>query len=41
MIDKLLKIIVEIVRAKFTGSLTLNFYQGNISTIERKESMKI
>ena len=41
MIDAVLKIITEAVKNKFTGSITLNFYQGNIATVKREECFKI
>lgn len=41
MIDRVLKIITEAISGKFTGSITLHFFQGNVSTVDKKESIKI
>lgn len=41
MIDAVLKIITEAIKAKFTGSITFHFFQGKVSTVEKKESFKI
>ena len=41
MIDAVLKIITEAVRSKLTGSITLHMFQGSISTVEKKESIKL
>lgn len=41
MLEKVLKIISEAIGQKLTGSITIHFFQGNVSTVEQKQSFKI
>jgi hypothetical protein len=41
MIEKIIFIINQAVNGKFTGSITLNFFQGNVTNVNKNESFKI
>jgi hypothetical protein len=40
-IDNLMKILKELKKSEFTGSLKINFTQGGIGRIEKLEEMKL
>lgn len=41
MLQKIINIIEDAVRIKFTGSITINFREGGVTNINRNESIKI
>ena len=39
--DQLIKIIEDLIRSRFTGSVKINFFKGGISSIDKNETMKL
>lgn len=38
--EKLIKLIIEAMESKITGSIEIHLYQGNVSVIKKIETMK-
>ena len=41
MLQKVINIIDEAIKKRFTGSITINFHLGGVTNINRNESIKI
>ena len=41
MMEKIFNLISEAVKKQFCGSITINFFQGGVTNIERRETFKI
>jgi len=41
MMEILVRFLSGIIKEKFTGSIELHFFQGNISTVKKVESFKL